>query len=354
MDASVITNIGVIVVAGVVLLLGSMVPVAIVLKALKLRPTWKSTAFFTIVLGLFLYNQFDFDQIKYESRSDEFDPMGLVMDEDSYKTIIDLKKEKRVRIKSGVNVHSLRYEISNTVPLVIAVYKQVLGDNYIPVITSGNDGKHSKNSLHYKNLAMDWRVNNAHSQKTKRIYSHLINSLGDSYKVLLEDIGTPNAHIHIGYKSMNDRNETAMYIIETAKENNVDPALAMAIIHQESRFNQEALSKVGALGMTQLMPGTANDVGVNRHNRKENIKGGILYIRQMLTRYKGNEKLALAAYNSGMKHIDSAIKKAGSRNWNIVKQNLVTKYVHQIETIDYVKRITKFKKIYELTYRQYL
>lgn len=80
----------------------------------------------------------------------------------------------------------------------------------------------------------------------------------------------------------------------------VDEELIHAIVKQESCFNEGAHSRVGAIGLMQLMPQTALGLRINDPwNPEHNIQGGIKYISQMLKRFDGNYKLAIAAYNAG-------------------------------------------------------
>lgn len=93
--------------------------------------------------------------------------------------------------------------------------------------------------------------------------------------------------------------EIAGLVKRVAREEGVDENLFLALVYQESRFNPCAKSSVGAIGLSQLMPGTAADLGVNPHNIEENLRGGAKYLRQQLRRFNGNTNLALAAYNAG-------------------------------------------------------
>lgn len=87
---------------------------------------------------------------------------------------------------------------------------------------------------------------------------------------------------------------------EAAQTYGVNVNLLTAIARQESNFTASATSSSGAMGIMQLMPATAQGLGVNdAYNPYENIMGGTKYISQLLSRYNGDVSLALAAYNAG-------------------------------------------------------
>jgi len=93
-------------------------------------------------------------------------------------------------------------------------------------------------------------------------------------------------------------------ILQEASRHDVDPALVKAIIMAESGYNPNAISKRGAKGLMQLMPSTAEALGVeDAFNPEQNISGGVRYFKQLVNRFDGDVKLALAAYNAGSKKV---------------------------------------------------
>lgn len=95
------------------------------------------------------------------------------------------------------------------------------------------------------------------------------------------------------------------HIKTAAQKYNLPPELIAGIIWQESRANPQARSHCGAMGLMQLMPGTAAHLGVqNAYDPVQNIDGGSKYIRQMIDRFNGNLNLAVAAYNAGPGNVE--------------------------------------------------
>jgi len=113
-----------------------------------------------------------------------------------------------------------------------------------------------------------------------------------------------------------------------AEQYNLEPALIKAIMRAESAFNPLAVSRAGAQGLMQLMPGTARALGVeDAFDPKQNIVGGCRYLRQMLDACQGDVSSALASYNAG----PGAVKRYGGIPPFPETQNYVRQVLHWLE-----------------------
>ena len=95
-------------------------------------------------------------------------------------------------------------------------------------------------------------------------------------------------------------------VAELAAKYDISPALLEAVVWQESRWNERALSPVGARGLAQLMPGTAARMGVDAADPMANLEGGARYLRLQLDAFGGDVEKALAAYNCGPGRVEKA------------------------------------------------
>ncbi len=130
--------------------------------------------------------------------------------------------------------------------------------------------------------------------------------------------------------------------IQIAREEDIPVDLFLRLIRQESGFNPNARSPVGAIGLTQLMPQTAESLGVNPYDPIQNLRGGARYLRQMLLQFKGDLRAAVAAYNAGPLAVTAyrtgqAIKVKGGKTIN--PRRLRIEIPPYRETVNYVASI---------------
>jgi soluble lytic murein transglycosylase len=139
------------------------------------------------------------------------------------------------------------------------------------------------------------------------------------------------------------------YVRVHAREHHLDPALLAAVIYQESKFNSDAKSSSGAIGLMQLTPATARGIAIRTHgsafhtqdlyNPEINIRYGAWYLDNLFQKY-GSERLVLAAYNAGQGNVD---------RWRANGEP-----IQFPETKAYVERVEDLKQIYRDAWRKQL
>lgn len=140
-------------------------------------------------------------------------------------------------------------------------------------------------------------------------------------------------------------------VVNTARQQRINPAWAFAIIRQESAFTHDARSHAGALGLMQLLPRTARQVARslrirfrrdNLLNASTNVRLGINYLKSVKDKFSGNDVLATAAYNAGPHRVSRWLPDEG-----IVPADIWIENVPFKETRDYLKRVMTYTVIYE-------
>jgi soluble lytic murein transglycosylase len=144
-------------------------------------------------------------------------------------------------------------------------------------------------------------------------------------------------------------------IVAYSKNNNLNPALISAIIFTESRFNAQAQSQKGALGLMQVMPSTGKWVARQLEwerfskqdllNPEKNLAVGVWYLAYLNRYFNYNESLALASYNAGHRYVSKWLEE---RVWD--GDLISSEKIPFPETKDYVVRINFYKKIYQYLY----
>lgn len=134
-------------------------------------------------------------------------------------------------------------------------------------------------------------------------------------------------------------------IVKYTKQYNLQPELISSLIYAESGFNKDAISGAGAVGLMQVLPSTATEIAekidkteYDLHNPNDNIEFGCYYLNYLLEYYKGDVVYALCAYNAGLNNVSY---------WNF---NGDIEKIPIKQTKNYVKKILKNQKIYELFY----
>lgn len=220
------------------------------------------------------------------------------------------------------------------------VYRCVRG-NTVSLATAPEPGSKcvakeiDDNSAKLPNLWGDLGVINGtlyeRQQDGKTVYS--TRNLPGSTPVLKFFVQTPPgspAHEGMGKVSKPRLDMYAKEFRSAAKKTRVDDAFLRAIAHAESGFDERATSPKGALGVMQLMPGTAHELGVaDPYAHEQSISGGARLLQRLLALYKGDYSRAAAAYNAGI----GAVAKYGG----------IPPYR---ETVDYVQKVTALHAAY--------
>ncbi len=152
---------------------------------------------------------------------------------------------------------------------------------------------------------------------------------GSNYRLLrhTRSPGSRAGSTHTSRRLARNRARFSPVIKAVAVENRLQPELLHAVIRAESAYDPSAISPAGAVGLMQLMPGTAERYGVvDRRDPKENLAGGARYLRDLLDLFEFDLKLALAAYNAG----ENAVLRHGKQ---------VPPYA---ETRQYVDKVLRF------------
>ncbi|MCV2883686.1 lytic transglycosylase domain-containing protein [Aestuariibacter sp. AA17] len=137
------------------------------------------------------------------------------------------------------------------------------------------------------------------------------------------------------------------YLVENAKQNNIDPAWAFAIARRESSFMTDAYSGAGARGLMQLMPGTARYLAKKKvsnrtlYDPEKNTQFGTQYLRYLMDKMDNNPVLATASYNAGWRRVKSWLPKD-----NAVPMDIWVETIPYKETRNYVKAVLAYKQIY--------
>ncbi|HEX2092377.1 MAG TPA: lytic transglycosylase domain-containing protein, partial [Longimicrobiaceae bacterium] len=122
-------------------------------------------------------------------------------------------------------------------------------------------------------------------------------------------------------------------IYDIALEENIDPDVAFGLVRTESEFKSHATSRVGALGLTQLMPSTARWLRPGTQpsdlrNPELNLRIGFRYLRDLIDKYDGDQRLALLAYNRGPGTVDRVLERGGDPDNGYAEAVLTGKGVH--------------------------
>jgi soluble lytic murein transglycosylase-like protein len=150
--------------------------------------------------------------------------------------------------------------------------------------------------------------------RTREMHDGLVRLYVDDQKTAFVDVSAdeiqsysvePDPVVPVVPEAAKPAKSTQQIVSEASEKHGVDSDFIRSVIKQESAGNANAVSRTGARGLMQLMPGTALKLGVNdSFNPEQNVHGGARYLRELLVRYNGDAIKALAAYNAGPDAVD--------------------------------------------------
>ena len=159
-------------------------------------------------------------------------------------------------------------------------------------------GRHSANNLH------QYRSVDGTITFTNRPEKYDTSARYERIEIKYDPISVPKAYQKMTKTSRYASSSVRSLVERYASNWHLDPDLVLAVIKRESNFNADAVSSAGACGLMQLMPGTAQDMGVTDiFDPAQNIAGGTQYLAKMLELFNGDIRLALAGYNAGPENV---------------------------------------------------